>query len=52
MAVGVVLDPDRHARADDLAHPADDVALAVVVAVGDHRAVQAEQDAVDRHGGA
>ena len=39
-------------RPDDLAHARDDVALAIVVAVRDHRAVQTEQHAVDRHRGA
>ena len=51
MAVRIELDADHAALADDGAGALDDVALHVVVAVGDHGAVQAEQHAVDRHGG-
>ena len=38
---------DRHARADGLAHAAQDLALAVVVGLHHHRAVQVEVDAID-----
>ena len=51
VAVQVQLDPDRCGRSDDLADPRDDIGFAVVVAVGDHGAVQTEQDDVDRHRG-
>ena len=44
----VELGADHDVAADDGAHPLQQVALAVVVAVGDHRAVQAEQHHVDR----
>ena len=37
--------------ADDRPHALDEVALGVVIAIGDHRPVQAEQHAVDRHRG-
>ena len=52
VAVRVELGADDDAGADDGAHLLQQVALAVVVAVGDHRAVQAEQDHVDRQRGA
>ena len=51
VAVRVQLDADHAACAHDGPHAADDVALHVGVAVGDHGAVQAEQDAVERHRG-
>ncbi len=51
VAVRIELDADHAVLADDGACPLDDVALHVVVAVGDHGAVQSEQHAVDRQGG-
>jgi hypothetical protein len=50
VAVRVELGADGRGGADDRAHAGEQVALAVVVAVGDHRAVEAEQDHVDGHG--
>ena len=47
----VELHADDAARADDRAHALDHVAFDVVVAVRDHRAVQAEQHAVQRQRG-
>jgi hypothetical protein len=44
----VELDADRHGRADDGADMFDDVAFAIVIAMRDHGAVQAEQHAIDR----
>ena len=41
---------DGNAGADDLAHAREQLALAVVEMLGDHRAVQVEVDAVDRPG--
>ena len=52
VAVRIELDADDGFRPDDLAHARDQVAFAVVVAVRRHRAVQAEQHAVERHRGA
>jgi hypothetical protein len=43
MIMRIELRADHDVAADDLAHPAQQIALAVVVTVGDHRAVQAEQ---------
>ena len=43
MAVRIQFRADHRVRADDLARAAQQVALAIVVAVGHHRAVQAEQ---------
>ncbi len=48
VAVRIELGADDDAGPDDGAHLLQQVALAVVVAVGDHRPVQAEQDHVDR----
>ncbi len=48
VAVRIELGTDHDVGPDDGAHPLQQVALAVVVAVGDHRAVQAEQHHVDR----
>ena len=52
VVVRVELGADHHLRPDDGAHALQQVALAVVVAVGDHRAVQAEQHHVHRQRGA
>ena len=52
VAVRVELDADGHVGADQRAHLRDQLALAVVAAVGHHRAVQAEQHAVHRQRGA
>ncbi|MNV75031.1 hypothetical protein D3C71_1682930 [compost metagenome] len=41
-----------HIRADQLAHAAQDVAFAIVIAIGDHGAVQAQQHHVHRQRGA
>ncbi len=46
VAVRIKLDADHASRPGDRARPLEDVALDVVIAVGDHRAVQAEQDRV------
>ena len=50
VAVQIEADGDGNVRADDLAHPGDQLALAVVEMFGDHRAVQVEADAVERAG--
>ena len=42
----------RTSSADDGAHALEQIALAIVVALRDHGAVQAENDGVDRQGGA
>jgi hypothetical protein len=47
--MGVELDADHAFGPDDRAGAFDDVAFDVVVAVGHHGAVQAEQQPVDRH---
>ena len=52
VVVRVEFGADHHLRPDDGAHALQQVALAVVVAVGDHRAVQAEQHHVHRQRGA
>ena len=49
VAMQIELGADRHRRADDGADPAEDVAFAIVIALGGHRAVQREDDHVDRH---
>ncbi|MNT02437.1 hypothetical protein D3C72_1369340 [compost metagenome] len=41
-----------HIGADQLAHAAQDVAFAIVIAIGDHGAVQAQQHHVHRQRGA
>ncbi len=51
MAVRVELDADDGFRPDDRAHPRDQVAFAVIIAMRHHGAVQAEQHPVDRHRG-
>jgi hypothetical protein len=38
---------DHHAGPDHLAHPGKQIAFAVVVAIGNHCAVQAEQHDID-----
>jgi hypothetical protein len=48
VVVRIELGADHRLRADQRAHAGQQVALAVVVPVGDHRAVQAEHDHVDR----
>ena len=48
VVVRIELGADDDLRADDGAHALQQVAFAIVVAVGDHRAVQAEQHHVDR----
>jgi hypothetical protein len=48
VAVRIVLDADHALGADDRARPLQQIAFDVVVAVRDHRAVQAEQHAVER----
>ena len=52
MAVRVELGGDQYALADDRAHALQQIALAIVVALRDHRAVQAEHDGVDGQRGA
>ena len=51
VAVQIEARRDRHARPDQLAHPAQDLAFAVVVLFGHHRAVQVEVNAVHRQRG-
>jgi hypothetical protein len=51
IAMQVELDPDRHVAADHLADMGEQVAFAVVVALGHHGAVHGEEHRVDRHGG-
>ncbi len=51
VAVQVELDADRHAGPDDLAHAGQQIAFAIGIAVGHHRAVQDQEQAVDRPGG-
>ena len=52
MAVRVEFRGDDDFRADDRADPLQQIALAVVVALRDHRAVQTENHAIDRQRGA
>ena len=52
MAVRVELRGDDDRRADDRADSLEQIALAVVVALRDHRAVQTENHAIDRQRGA
>ena len=47
----VELDADDGLRSDQRAHAFEEVALAVVIAVRHHRAMQVEQAAVDRQRG-
>jgi hypothetical protein len=49
MTVRVEFGADRHFRPHDRAHARQDVSLAIIIALGDHRAVQPEHDHVDRH---
>ena len=49
VAMRIQLGAQHHAGADDLAHAHQQVAFAVVVAVGHHRAVQGQHHHVDRH---
>ncbi len=51
MAVRIVLDPDDGLGSDERADPRQDVALAIIVALRHHCAVQGEDHAVDRQGG-
>ncbi len=51
MAVRVEFDADHGLRADQRAHAFEEIALAVVIAVRHHRAVQVEHRAVDRQRG-
>ena len=48
----VELGPDHHVRADQRPHAGEQIALAVLAAVGDHGAVQRHQDDLDRQGAA
>ena len=50
VAMRIEFDADRHLRPDQSADMLEDVALAIVIAMRHHRAVQAEQHAVDRQG--
>jgi len=52
MTVKVVFGADHAVRPHDVARPRQKIALAIVIAVGDHRAVQAEQRDVDWKRGA
>ena len=47
VAVQVQLGADGHARADQGAHPAQDLGLAVVMGLGDHGPVQVQVDAIE-----
>ena len=51
VAVQVQFDPDHGIRADQAAHPFEQVAFAVVISLGDHGPVQTEQHAVHGQGG-
>ena len=51
MAMRIELDADHAVRSDQRAHPLEEVAFAVVIAVRHHRAVQVEHRAVDRQRG-
>jgi hypothetical protein len=44
----IELGPDGHVRPDDVADPRQQITFAIVVPVGDHRAVQEQQHAVHR----
>ena len=50
VAVRIELGGDHHVRPDDRPDPREEIAFAIVVALRDHGAVQAEHDAVDRQG--
>ena len=52
VAVRIELGGDQHTLADDRAHALQQIALAIVVALRDHRAVQAEDHRVDGQRGA
>ena len=52
MAVRVEFGCDKHIGTNDGAHALQQIAFAIVVALRDHRAVQPENDAVQRQGGA
>ena len=49
IAVQVELDTHRDVGADHLAHVGEQVAFAIVVALGDHRAVAGQEHGIDRH---
>ena len=48
VAMRIQLHPDDAGRSDEGAHAGDDIAFNIIVAVRDHRTVQAEQNAVER----
>ena len=52
MAVGIELDADQNIRPDDLTDAREEITLGVLVAIGDHGAVQAKHNTVHRQGGA
>ncbi len=49
VAMEVVFRAEDRVRADDGAGAGEEIALAILVAVGHHRAMQAEQSDIDRH---
>ena len=51
MGMRIEFGTDHDIRPDDLAHSRQQIAFAVIAAIGHHRTVQAEQDNIDRHGG-
>ena len=51
MAVRIEFGGDQHLRPDHAAHPGQQIALAIVIALRDHRAMQAQDDTVDRQRG-
>ena len=51
VAMQIEFDTDEHARPDDLADAAQQVAFGVGITVRDHRAVQIQQHGVDRQRG-
>ena len=48
VAVRVELGANEHIRSDDIAHAGEEIALGILVAVGDHGAVQTKHDSIDR----
>ena len=52
MAVRIEFGGDQYAGADDGAHALKQIALAIVIALRDHGAMQAEHDGIDRQRGA
>jgi hypothetical protein len=49
MAVRIEFGADENIRTDDLADTRKKIAFGILVAGGDHRAMQAEHHGIDRH---